>query len=494
MLSQLDSYAGPSQLATPVFTKAQLVDVPSQPVDTQDDCYLARIPLEILLRITQSVPTTDLGNLRLSCKVFERALFSFFSHEFFRKKQFMVFPTSLQALIDISKHKKLSLCLRHVIIATDRYLDHDSSGYLGGRRNWEQEQERQKRIACAGHESLMSTGLLRDMLVEAFSNLPNLETVDIRDFNAGSRNRDGLGTCWTSYGATSLVRLTGEFMNHNRVMNHNRATSDPYPSQLFSAIIASLATANARPPNIEVVLRDRGWGLFENAFYIPPRIESSVLPVLASLTKLHIVFAQEGASPNTSPFLLKRFLSLTPNLTWFRLNVHGNGSSIWKRQTELLLTWLGLGETDPPLIDNDITPIRLQFLEQLDLGLVEMEPPVLLKLVLKFSSSLRRLSLRSVSMVDKKNDPKLNVNIWARIFQTLSKKAGLNLQSLDLANLQFVTQDDVVSVPLRIGGPVEFIDGQTKESRRSQTYTSQFSMMLLERAAAETTPMWPVCT
>ncbi len=58
--------------------------------------------------ITYYLSTPELGNVRLTCKALERSLFNFFSHEFFRKKQFMMFEDSLSALIEISKHPALA--------------------------------------------------------------------------------------------------------------------------------------------------------------------------------------------------------------------------------------------------------------------------------------------------------------------------------------------------------------------------------------------------
>ncbi|KAF5849172.1 hypothetical protein GGP41_006034, partial [Bipolaris sorokiniana] len=65
---------------------------------------LLTIPLELLVAISALLPTEDLGALRLVCKQTEKSLYEWFSQEFFSKKQFMLTHTSLQALIDISKH------------------------------------------------------------------------------------------------------------------------------------------------------------------------------------------------------------------------------------------------------------------------------------------------------------------------------------------------------------------------------------------------------
>ena len=80
----------------------------SSSASRRDSSLLTQVPVELLLRITYYLSTPELGNVRLTCKALERSLFNFFSHEFFRKKQFMMFEDSLSALIEISKHPALA--------------------------------------------------------------------------------------------------------------------------------------------------------------------------------------------------------------------------------------------------------------------------------------------------------------------------------------------------------------------------------------------------
>lgn len=63
----------------------------------------------------------------------------------------MIEEPSLQALVDISQHPTLSKRLTEVIISTDVYVDEDGSD--------------------DAHKILVSTGIGRDMLSEALSNV-----------------------------------------------------------------------------------------------------------------------------------------------------------------------------------------------------------------------------------------------------------------------------------------------------------------------------------
>lgn len=73
---------------------------------------LLRLSPELLVRISTSVNTTDLGSLRLTCKQIENMLFQSFACEFFTTRRFMIEQVSLDALVGIANHKALSLYLR----------------------------------------------------------------------------------------------------------------------------------------------------------------------------------------------------------------------------------------------------------------------------------------------------------------------------------------------------------------------------------------------
>jgi hypothetical protein len=135
---------------------------------------LLTLPLELLIAVSVYLPTPDLSVLRLTCKQVEKSLYEWFSKEFFTKKQFMLTEKSLQAFIDISKHVSFSKKLTNVIIGTDVYGDNitafrdDQAAAC-----WVQGYRDQK--------ALMNTGIDYEMLVEAFQNLVNLQTVGFRD-------------------------------------------------------------------------------------------------------------------------------------------------------------------------------------------------------------------------------------------------------------------------------------------------------------------------
>ncbi|KAK3297249.1 uncharacterized protein B0H64DRAFT_319374 [Chaetomium fimeti] len=443
-------------------------------MDPQHGSGLVQIPLEVLTRITHFISTTDLGNVRLSCKALEQGLFHFFSHEFFRKKQFMVLSDSLQALIDISKHPNLSPFLKHVIIGTDR----PSQRYHFPNRK----EEASARLATANadHMQLLAAGGLRDMLAEAFANLTNLETVDIRDFNSPSRSRDGRGTEWRSWGANTLAASTNTSI-FTGIVN----SEDPYLSQIFSAVTAALAAAQARPKSLEILARSRsGYGgiaLRDSAFYIPPRMEAAVSPMLASLQSLHLTLSLTH-SLGMKPFMFQKFLSLTISLTWLRVNFKNTAP----HDQEEVLSWLALKDTQKPNAPFDMAPIQLPRLERLDLGDTELKAENILNLVVKLAPTLTSLYLRRVCLFDESNDHTADkINPWDRCLSVLSRTRGLNLRVLDLSQIAHQSGGFRGSVPFK----------PTEDSATIRDWTCSTNLVTLDKAIAQAVaamvPDWP---
>ncbi|KAH8890079.1 hypothetical protein GQ53DRAFT_747589, partial [Thozetella sp. PMI_491] len=407
---------------------------------------LTQMPVELLLRITYYLTTPELGYVRLTCKALEKSLFNFFSHEFFRKRQFMVLERSLQTLVDISKHQALSPFLRHVIIATDQ-VEHP---VFGGSEDqlWCLE------MAHADQTALLTTGTARDMLAEAFRHLPNLETIDLRDFNSNTRNRDG--SRWMSYGATTLQRETGHATKMWQGTAGNRLA---YPSELYAIVVSALAASGLQPPNLEVVLRQQQWGISDNAMAIPKAMEPSLAPVLAGLKKLHLTLDLKvdrpnpisniaGIKINNSPFT-RAFLSHCPNVTWLRLNFRGQDMAGPGHPNLDFLDWLGtpvpdaLASSATPNDNNrNPPPVALASLEKLDFGFLSVDVPLILRIVKKFTPTLKALTLYKIilqasTLAASDPDSDKLTNLWERLFKGLSRatQRGLSLHHLNVAQM-----------------------------------------------------------
>lgn len=363
---------------------------------------LEKIPLEILLQVSSYLSTPDLGSLRRTCKHVEASLFNSFSVEFFTRKQFMLSTASLQVLIDISNHPRLSQCLSHVVIGLDFY----ENGRLD--RTF-------REAACAtrydvGLEDqidLLETDQDREMLAQAFGNLPNLQTVGLQDYNSGGRVRDGCE--WTSYGASTVFQETGiHLISESRHVSDNQKL---FASRGFRTILCALGQSGAKPQSLEVFLRKWRSGIRGDAFDIPNL--PSVTPVLSNLKTLLLgldLFSRpmlptpddgNGADVECPNYHLKKCLRQTPNLMHLRLNFQ----NLQSPRVEQFLLWLGSPVTQAnstasssglPLQSPE--SIALSHLRRLDFGMLTVSPHVLLSVIHKFQPTLRELSLWKVRL------------------------------------------------------------------------------------------------
>ncbi len=101
----------------------------------------------------------------------------------------------------------------------------------------------------------MNGGTGRDMLAEAFRNLPNLEIVDIRDFNS-TRAPAMAPPLDKLRGPDSLESRTG------RGLVKYKPSKLTFVSNIYTIVLAALAHAGARPSSLEVVLRNPNCALY----------------------------------------------------------------------------------------------------------------------------------------------------------------------------------------------------------------------------------------
>lgn len=394
---------------------------------------LMTLPLELLVSVSTYLTTPDLASLRLTCKQAEKSLFEWFSQEFFTKKQFMLTHSSLQTFIDISKHVSFSKRLAHVIIATNLYQD--------PLQQFRDEQSALRYIQ--GYESqkiLLSTGVDREMLTEAFANLVNLQTVGIRDFNA-HRPRDGASAHWSSWGATTVKQDTGVALEFSGM-----GSSIPdFVSHVFTNVLYALGKAHRKPKEFEVLLR-RG-GLNDTALSLPEFIQPSISPVLNSLTTLLLNVELDARYSHTyingniqyvkERTSLQRFFTRTPNLKHLRLNF----SKFAMVPNTNFLEWLGeqipTSTSATTSTSLDPMPIQLPYLKQLDLGQLSVRPDTLLPIIKKFAKTLEGVSFWRMTLhTHMLPPPGHKPNYWADLFIRMSQIGDLKLKHLKVGRLQ----------------------------------------------------------
>ncbi|KAK7408606.1 hypothetical protein QQX98_009254 [Neonectria punicea] len=406
-------------------------------------CPFQKVPLEVLLRITYFLKTPELGNVRLTCRSIEQSLYTTFTQEFFTRKQFMLSDVSLQALIDISK-SRLGGHLRMVHFGLDRFPPTSQ-----GQPSPEQDMKLIQRHA--GMFTLWNSGYHRDMLAEAFGNLQNLEDVVIRDFNSNRRSRDGPYQQWTSYGSTTANRETGVRITQDSSHMWNTDFSHNFSSQIFAAVLMALGQAKARPKGIEVMAR-RGNPLKNFAFNIAPYMESSVMPVLQNLEKLHVdidMTWRNGATgtgrarpPEAASYMIRNFLLNTTNLRHLRINELHSSESCLGGVLEWLAKPSSTSPSSPASTSTSLPTIPspdFAQLEELNLGQMNAEASWILNVVRKLAPTLKRLEIWRVTLLrtlpDNHANGQLYVSFWTKFFERLRSIPGLDLRHIKAGHL-----------------------------------------------------------
>jgi len=112
----------------------------------------------------------------------------------------MLTEFSLQTLVDISK-SRLSSFLSNVVVGLERpslKWSTLSAQLAANPQNALRSKANRLRQEYADHISLLDSSQDVELLAEAFSNLVNLKTIGIRDFNSPSRHRDYPDIEWKS--------------------------------------------------------------------------------------------------------------------------------------------------------------------------------------------------------------------------------------------------------------------------------------------------------
>jgi F-box domain len=142
---------------------------------------LFQLPVELVEIIASFLPPEDLFNLRLTCRELSTKTFHCFTQKHFTMKQFFPSPYGLEALLAISK-SRLRESLRTVVLGPQ---DFNTTVFpITGRDEEDRKQSLQGYLRYINENRYMrQTGLDAIILQEAFANLPNCSTLEIRDYS-----------------------------------------------------------------------------------------------------------------------------------------------------------------------------------------------------------------------------------------------------------------------------------------------------------------------
>ncbi|KAI5206430.1 hypothetical protein E4T39_02455 [Aureobasidium subglaciale] len=358
---------------------------------------LVDLPPELLLRISAYLTTFELGNFRLTSKHVENIIFDSFAREFFTKKQFMLEQVSLQALVDISNHTTLAPRLSEVVISTHVFPSDHELATPCGKAMYE--------AGYVSHDVLLASGQALNMLSDAFSKLPNLRTIGLRDYNGRGRFRDGDLATWKSWGWSfgwedfSAYSTSGQFLRPLVLIS---------PEAILPLLFYALGHAKVSPESVHVFLRKHARLTPRSFDVLNGYLGEKVRPVLGEIKELMLAIGPDTQSSYFRPDSSKshgpateapltRFLQRTPKLETLRLNFDSRQSFAAR-----FLDWLGdpvSNQAHPPtsLITQ---PVLLPRLTALELGMLSIPADILLKVLTKFdleSLSLWKVTLHTLS-------------------------------------------------------------------------------------------------
>lgn len=352
----------------------------------------------------------------------------------------MIDELSLQTLVDISRHEALSKVMTHLIIGLDELQPFNSRP---AQRPTVSEFHRWRAAACSQQALLWGGGAI-DLLSQALVNLPNLKTIDLRDFNSNTRYRDATPgnqvPPWRSYGSSRYQQWP-----HQEPWLLSLTSTMNFPDTVFMVVLTAVGRHSTTVQNLEVILRNRQICLQDDAFNIFAVPDSGVTEGVRGLTKLHLDLCFQASphpglqfaatvplydwfDPHTAYF--RHFLALTPNLTWLRLNFSRYDNRTPIPHPSRLIEWLALGPDLPAPVDapwDEVNPAPVTLpLQRLDLGHVTTTAATLRRLLKKFAD-LDHISMRNIRLSQPADAPDSNQSeendngdcVWARLIRKL---------------------------------------------------------------------------
>lgn len=353
----------------------------------------------------------------------------------------MIDQFSLQTLVDISQHAALSQVMTHLIIG----LDELQASHRLPRVDSVAEFSQWRDADCA-QKALLYGGGAADLLARALSSLTKLKTIDIRDFDSSTRYRDVVPgqdvPRWRSYGSSRyqqwpretnwLVRMSGPRTN--------------FVDTVFTVVLAAVSRSSTAVKNLEVILRNRQICIQDDAFStfcIPGSPLGNALP---ALTKLHLDLDSRSLPGSGYPGILlsipqhawfdpsteylRRFLALTPNVSWLRLNFPPHHRpDLQSSPSSKLIAWLSLrsdfnAPPGAPWGQGNPAPVTLP-LRRLDLGNATSSLTISRGLLKKFTDLehivMRDIQLRiAANTPDQDDDEDSTDCAWARLIRNLN--------------------------------------------------------------------------
>lgn len=209
--------------------------------------------------------------------------------------------------------------------------------------------------------------------------------------------------------------------------------SGSYPNRIFLNLLRALGKAGATPKNYEVILRQIS--LEDPAFNVPKYVEASIRAPLTNLRSMFLDLSPnfpalqvdlDSKQTSCVNYFLLGFLSKLTRLEYLRLNFRAYPDNVRND----VLSWLSKDASvvtpgkpvSEPSLPKFPPSVDFAHLRQLDIGMILVEPAVLVAIIKKYRATLRAISLHKVTLLeDESVKAETRVNLWSKLFGQLAK-------------------------------------------------------------------------
>ncbi|KAB5545523.1 hypothetical protein GE09DRAFT_1243180 [Coniochaeta sp. 2T2.1] len=397
---------------------------------------LTKLPLELIQEIASYLPVEDVGSLRLTGKVVERAVFDLFVRRFFKTKQFLMLnKRSRQILDEVSRHPIFSKALEHLILATEREVLYEAEhrcgcyGCGGGPPDDSVGDSNRDSNGASDRVSDGENGVGLDIITDSDGDADG-------GFQTQRHTKSDAESSAVSAGQIPVMSWSGSWVEQDCP-----PPEEDFNNDVFWFTLSALARSGVRPRSLEVVHNRRAYCLTDMAFYMPAPgfMAAAIADILTSLAKLELCLYLYShyeiyPTPNNAP-RLQAYLFLATNLTDLRLRWNEYGTVFDAYHS---LSWLGrqhgaqlphsdreMGRMGSARSDNVPDAVHFPRLERLHLDNVMVPPETLVSIVSKFSTTLRVMQFRKVHLIDLSNKVKDRVEIWSPFLKSVANHTDL---------------------------------------------------------------------
>ncbi|KAJ5770382.1 uncharacterized protein N7511_002433 [Penicillium nucicola] len=364
------------------------------------------LPLELLAGICEHLQPQEWGALRISCrKIYDNTLEAY-ATRYFKKITLLLTREGLDRLEHVAASESLRGSVEEIWIIPNLF-DHwanlgkasftkvDNRKYLltlGRHPTTEEHNEVQAELEAlfavyeatmAEHRAIVESPGLLDRLEKCLPRLENAVALGLRSYETRFLLNTARNTDFTCLG---LRELKSHFNFKNCPMFHQSVSFMPYSlvfSQLLNAIIKS-----GRKVQALHTCSHSFCGMKLKLFQLPESQYQSLLPLLKDLKTLHMcIRLKDHGRENFDEDTLKRLLNIMVTTAPTLKTLH-------------FAQWSPIEEISPLFFKHVSQRIQFTQLEELHLHSIEVTVSSLEEFLRTAAPTLKRLSLRLVSLVD----------------------------------------------------------------------------------------------